>query len=81
MSSCIATSRYVRKLMQLFNSLESLRFRGLYLVTKVLLNLDRLYSILATIQHFKLAQFVTFCKRVYKTEDRVTGICEKREKY
>ena len=43
----------------------------MYLVTKVLLNLDRFYSILATIQYFKLQesvimdQFVTCRKRVY----------------
>ena len=46
-------------------------FGRLYLVTKVLLDLDRFYSILATIQYFKrwksaiMDQFMTFRKRVY----------------
>ena len=47
-------------------------FRRLYLVTKVLLNCDRFYSILVTMQNFTLRkptimdQFVTFRKRVYR---------------
>ena len=45
----------------------------MYLVTKVLLNLYRFCSILATTQYFRLLksaimdQFVTFLKRVYNT--------------
>ena len=60
MSSFIAKSRlvhnggYIQKLLQHYNSPESLRSGRLYLVTKVLLNLDRFYSMLATIKHFKL---------------------------
>ena len=77
MSSCIATSRlvhnggYIQKQLQLSPLPEILRFGRLYLVTKVLINLNRFYVILATIQHFKfrksaiMDQFVTFCKRVY----------------
>ena len=73
----MATSRlihnggYIHKLLQLFNLPEILLFGGLYLVTKVLLNLDQLYGISATAQYFKLwksaimDQFVTFRKRVY----------------
>ena len=78
MSLCIATSRlvhndgYIQKLSQLFNSPEILWFERLCLVTKVLSNLNRFYSILTTIQSFKfrnsaiMDQFVTFRKRVYR---------------
>ena len=47
-------------------------FNRLYLVTKVLLNLDQFHNILATIQYFKfwklaiMDQLVTFRKRVYR---------------
>ena len=60
---------YTQKLLQLFNSPEILLFGRLYLVAQVLLNLDRFYSVLATIQYFRLwksvimDQFVTFRKR------------------
>ena len=78
MSSCIATSRmvhnggYIQKQLQLFNSPEVLWFGRLYIVTKVLLNLYRFYSILATTQCFRLwesvtmDQFVMFRERVYE---------------
>ena len=59
MSSCTETSKlvhhggYMQKLSQLFTSPEILLFERQYLVTKVLLNADRFYIILATIQYFK----------------------------
>ena len=99
MSSCIETSRlvhnggYIPKLLQLLNSPEILWFERLCLVTRVLLNLDRFYSILATIQCFKSAildQFVTFCIRVYNTwvgmeayfrEKLLRGISTLKNKY
>ena len=74
MSSCVAKSRlvhnggYIQKLQQRFDSSEILWCGRLYLVTKVLLKLDRFYSIFATIQDFKfwkaaiMDQFVTFAK-------------------
>ena len=80
MSSCIATSRLVdndgrihpKNRYNFSVHLDILSFGGLYLVNKVLLNLDRFYSILTTIQYFKLKksaimdQLVTFRKRVYR---------------
>ena len=45
---------YIQKLLQPFNSLEILWFGRLYLITKVLLNLDKFYSILAVILYFEL---------------------------
>ena len=84
MSSCIATSRliykgrHIQKLLQLFNSPEIL-FGRVHLVTKVLLNLDRFYSILATTEYFKfwksaiMHQFVTFRKRVCWKSERKFG--------
>ena len=45
----------------------------LYLLNKVLLNLDRFYSILATIQYLKVRksfimdEFATFHKRIYRS--------------
>ena len=56
MSSSRATGRlvhnggYMQKLLQFFNSREILCFGRLYLVTEVLLNVDRFYNILVTIQ-------------------------------
>ena len=73
-SSCTATIRLVhngghmRKLLKLLNSPEIMCFGRMYLVTKVLLNLYQFYSILATIQYFKLwksAIMNQFHKRVY----------------
>ena len=61
----------MRKLLQLYNSLEMLLFGQLYFVTKILPDLDRFYSILATVQYFRfwksaiMDQFVTFHKKVY----------------
>ena len=69
------TGEYIQKLLQLSDSPEILIFGRLYLVIKVFLNLDQFYSILATIQYFKLPksaimdQFVTFRKLVYKEND------------
>ena len=48
-------SGYIQKLLQRFNSREILWFGRLYLVTTVLLNIDRFYSILATVQHLNFA--------------------------
>ena len=87
MSSCMATSRlvhngkHIQKLVQLFSSPEILWFGRLYLVTKVLLNLDRFHNILVSIQYLKLwkssimDQFLTFRKRVYRDlKEMRTGI-------
>ena len=75
MSSSIATSRlvhnggYIQKLLELLDSPQILLFGRLYLVTEVLLNPDRFYSIMATMEYFKvwksaiMDQFVTFRKR------------------
>ena len=70
-SRLVHNGGYIQKLLQLLNSLEILWSGRLYLVTKVLLNLDQFYRVLTTIQYFRLRkstimdQFVTLHKRVH----------------
>ena len=78
MSSCVATSRlvhdggYIQNCYNFSIHLKFCDFGRLYFVTKVLLNLDRFHTVLATMQRFIfwksaiMDQFLTCRKRVYK---------------
>ena len=85
MSSCIATSRlvhnggYIQKLLQLFSPSEILWFVWAYLVTKVLLNIDRFYSILAVIQDCKLWKCTIIYSIIFQDDNRVAPILEIKE--